>query len=196
MTDQEPQANRALARLLAQRYAQALRDADPVAAEEAIKVALQAGFDGAAICSRVIAPAMRWIGDLWERDSISVADEHLATAITHHLLGRLQASLFPPPHRTEAATALLACAEGEQHCRWNKSHGPPRGLSQTELAKRLGVTQKRVSAIERAQDLNLSTLQRYVDALGGRLQADVEFDDQTITLTPRRPRRQRKRVPA
>lgn len=71
-----------------------------------------------------------------------------------------------------------------------------RGLSQTELAKRLGVTQKRVSAIERAQDLNLSTLQRYVDALGGRLQADVEFDDQTITLTPRRPMRQRKRVPA
>jgi methanogenic corrinoid protein MtbC1 len=115
VTDQEPQANRALARLLAQRYAQALRDADSVAAEEAIQVALQAGFDGAAICSRVIAPAMRWIGDLWERDSISVADEHLATAITHHLLGRLQASLFPPPHRTEAATALLACAEGEQH---------------------------------------------------------------------------------
>lgn len=115
MTDQEPQANRALARLLAQRYAQALRDADPVAAEEAIDVALQAGFAGPAVCSRVIAPAMRWIGDLWERDSISVADEHLATAITHHLLGRLQASLFPPPHRTEAATALLACAEGEQH---------------------------------------------------------------------------------
>jgi methanogenic corrinoid protein MtbC1 len=115
VTDQEPQANRVLARLLAQRYEQALRDADSVAAEEAIEVALQAGFDGAAICSRVIAPAMRWIGDLWERDSISVADEHLATAITHHLLGRLQASLFPPPPRTEAATALLACAEGEQH---------------------------------------------------------------------------------
>jgi len=114
VTDQE-QANRVLARLLAQRYVQALRDADSVAAEEAIEVALQAGFDGAAICSRVIAPAMRWIGDLWERDCISIADEHLATAITHHLLGRLQASLFPPPHRTEAATALLACAEGEQH---------------------------------------------------------------------------------
>lgn len=58
------------------------------------------------------------------------------------------------------------------------------GLSQTEVANRLGVTQKRVSAIERAHDLNLSTLQRYVHALGGRLRADVEFDDATVALTP------------
>jgi transcriptional regulator with XRE-family HTH domain len=69
-----------------------------------------------------------------------------------------------------------------------------RGLSQTELAKRLGVTQKRVSAIERAHDLNISTLQRYVGALGGRLQADVQFDEETIALTPSK--RRRKRVPA
>lgn len=59
-----------------------------------------------------------------------------------------------------------------------------RGLSQTELAKRLGVTQKRISAIERAEDLNISTLQRYVGGLGGRLHADVEFDEETVALTP------------
>ncbi len=61
-----------------------------------------------------------------------------------------------------------------------------RGLSQTELARRLGVSQKRVSAIERAHDLNLSTLQRYVSALGGQLKADVEFEGETIALTPPR----------
>lgn len=71
-----------------------------------------------------------------------------------------------------------------------------RGLSQTELARRLGVTQKRVSAIERAEDLNISTLQRYVAALGGRLQADVEFDDETVALTPRGRKRQRRRAAA
>jgi len=70
------------------------------------------------------------------------------------------------------------------------------GLSQTELAKRLGVTQKRVSAIERAQDLNISTLQRYVGALGGQLHADVEFADETIALTPHGPKHQRRRVAA
>jgi hypothetical protein len=37
-------------------------------------------------------------------------------------------------------------------------------------------------------------LQRYVSALGGRLQADVEFVDETIALTPRTRTRQRKRV--
>lgn len=67
-----------------------------------------------------------------------------------------------------------------------------RGLSQAELAKRLGVTQTRISAIERAEDLNLSTLQRYVDALGGRLKADVEFEGETIALTPE-PKRKRAR---
>ncbi len=74
-----------------------------------------------------------------------------------------------------------------------------RGLSQTDLAERLGVTQKRISAIERAEDLNLSTLERYVTALGGRLHASIEFDDETVTLTPADSppqRRRRKKVAA
>ena len=71
-----------------------------------------------------------------------------------------------------------------------------RGLTQMDVAKRLGVTQRRVSAIERADDLNLSTLQRYIDALGGRLQADAEFEDETVALTPRPARRRRRRVAA
>jgi transcriptional regulator with XRE-family HTH domain len=74
-----------------------------------------------------------------------------------------------------------------------------RGLSQTDLAERLGVTQKRISAIERAEDRNLSTLERYVAALGGRLHAGIEFDDETVTLTPAEsPRRKgrRKKVAA
>ncbi len=115
MTFQESQANRALARLLAQGYAQALRDADPSAAEAAITGALRAGMDGPVICSRIIAPAMRWIGELWERDAISFTDEHLATATTHRLLAKLQPALFPPPDRRRDATALLVCANGEQH---------------------------------------------------------------------------------
>ncbi len=75
-----------------------------------------------------------------------------------------------------------------------------RGLSQTDVAERLGVTQKRISAIERAEDLNLSTLERYVAALGGRLRADIEFHDETVTLTPAdsppRGRSRRKKVVA
>lgn len=108
-------ATRALARMLAQRYAHALHNADPVAAETVLSDALQASLQGTAICSQVIAPAMRWIGELWESDVISVADEHLATATTHHLLAKFHPALFPSPSRAGSATALVACVEGERH---------------------------------------------------------------------------------
>ncbi len=59
-----------------------------------------------------------------------------------------------------------------------------RGTTQVELAGALGVTQANVSRIEHQDDLYLSTLREYVEALGGRLQIAAIFDDQTILLTP------------
>jgi transcriptional regulator with XRE-family HTH domain len=38
-------------------------------------------------------------------------------------------------------------------------------LTQTEVAEKMGVSQRRVSAIENGEDLQLSTLQRYLRAL-------------------------------
>jgi transcriptional regulator with XRE-family HTH domain len=50
-----------------------------------------------------------------------------------------------------------------------------RGLSQTELARRLGVTQPAVAKIEsgRAKNLELKTLAKFVAALGGRLKVEI-----------------------
>ena len=59
-----------------------------------------------------------------------------------------------------------------------------RGMTQTTVAGALGVTQANVSRIEHQDDLYLSTLREYVEALGGRLQIAAIFDDQTILLTP------------
>ncbi len=59
-----------------------------------------------------------------------------------------------------------------------------RGTTQVEPAGVLGVTQANVSRIEHQDDLYLSTLREYVEALGGRLQIAAIFDDQTILLTP------------
>ena len=59
-----------------------------------------------------------------------------------------------------------------------------RSTTQVELASALGVTQANVSRIEHQDDLYLSTLREYVEALGGRLQIAAIFDDQTILLTP------------
>lgn len=62
-----------------------------------------------------------------------------------------------------------------------------RGLTQQQLAERLGVTQVNVSRIERAEDTQLSTINRYVEALGGHLELlavfeDAEQPEQTVPL--------------
>jgi DNA-binding XRE family transcriptional regulator len=51
-------------------------------------------------------------------------------------------------------------------------------MTQVEMAKALGIKQPTVANIEKpGRDLKLSSLKRYVEALGGKLRIDVEFDD-------------------
>jgi transcriptional regulator with XRE-family HTH domain len=57
-----------------------------------------------------------------------------------------------------------------------------RGVSQTELADALTVTQPNISRIEQEDDVYLSTLARYVAALGGRLEVRAVFEDETVTI--------------
>lgn len=71
----------------------ALLAADEVAAEIAIREAMDASLGTAEIDEKVIAPALWRVGELWERGKISVADEHIATEITIRVLasaGRCQ----------------------------------------------------------------------------------------------------------
>ena len=51
-----------------------------------------------------------------------------------------------------------------------------RGLSQTVVGERMGVDQRQVSRIEGGNDLLLSSLVRYVEALGGELELRARFD--------------------
>jgi len=48
-------------------------------------------------------------------------------------------------------------------------------LTQTALAEELNIGQDTVSRLERRTDMLLSTLDEYVQALGGRLELNVEF---------------------
>ena len=51
-------------------------------------------------------------------------------------------------------------------------------LSQVEIAERLGVSQPSVANLEkRGQEMKLSSLKRYVEALGGKLSLDVQLPD-------------------
>jgi transcriptional regulator with XRE-family HTH domain len=57
-----------------------------------------------------------------------------------------------------------------------------RNVSQVALASRLAVRQPTVSKIERREDVSLSTLRRYVLALGGVLQVTARFPDGAVEI--------------
>jgi hypothetical protein len=50
-------------------------------------------------------------------------------------------------------------------------------MTQVALAKKLQMVQPSVSRLERQADLYVSTLRRYVEALGGRLEISAIFPD-------------------
>ena len=57
-------------------------------------------------------------------------------------------------------------------------------LTQVELAKRLEVSQNRVSKIEHGdiERSQLDTLRRYVEAVGGELSVEVKFGDERFLI--------------
>lgn len=59
-----------------------------------------------------------------------------------------------------------------------------RGMTQQQLATALGMKQASVSGIERREDIQLSTLRKYVEALGGSIEVFLQFSDGRYRLTP------------
>jgi transcriptional regulator len=58
-----------------------------------------------------------------------------------------------------------------------------RGASQSQIAAALGTSRPNIGRIEKETDVRLSTLERYVEALGGKLEIHAVFDDADIKLT-------------
>ena len=58
-----------------------------------------------------------------------------------------------------------------------------RGVSQADVADGLGTSRPNVSRIEKEADVRLSTLERYVEALGGKLELRAVFEDEDVKLT-------------
>ena len=99
---------------LGQSYAKALIAGDEVAAEHAVRDALDARLSTAQIDDEIIAPALWLIGRLWARGEISIADEHLATQISLRVLA-LQREARRTARGREGHKVLLAAPEGEAH---------------------------------------------------------------------------------
>ena len=57
-----------------------------------------------------------------------------------------------------------------------------RRLTQETLAETLGMSQSEVSKVERRTDLYVSTLRRYVEAMGGELQIFARFPNGEVEI--------------
>jgi methanogenic corrinoid protein MtbC1 len=95
-------------------YLGAIRDGDRRRAFEIVDDARGSGLDLATLYIGVLQPALREIGRLWQENQISVADEHLATAITQAAMARAYQSAFTW-RTTEGRTLIAACADLERH---------------------------------------------------------------------------------
>jgi diguanylate cyclase (GGDEF)-like protein len=96
------------------RFAAALESGDPGAAEAIADEALQRGIAVEEIYSHVIAVAMNRIGHLWQEGKISIASEHLATAISQGVMARLFPHLLRGKQRSRERV-MLAATQGEHH---------------------------------------------------------------------------------
>jgi DNA-binding XRE family transcriptional regulator len=81
-----------------------------------------------------------------------------------------------------------------QHIRLLQELREQQHVSQLVLAKRLGVRQPTISKIERREDVNLNTLRRYIEALGGELHVTARFPDGSVEIDAASERHTRSRV--
>ena len=88
--------------------------------------------------------------------------------------------LTDPERVAEHAGRLMAEVRAHRLADVRKAQHVP----QTDLARLMGVTQGRVSKIERGEidRTELATIRAYVEALGGRLRVVAEFGDEHLTV--------------
>ncbi|MDO8186868.1 cobalamin-dependent protein [Conexibacter sp. JD483] len=95
-----------------ERYVRALLDGDAIAAHGHVAEALEL-VPVAEVYLDVVHPALHEVGRRWERDTVNVAEEHLATSVSEVMLAELAGRLPRTPRRNR--TAIVACGPGEQH---------------------------------------------------------------------------------
>ncbi|HEY0330776.1 MAG TPA: B12-binding domain-containing protein [Rhodopseudomonas sp.] len=91
----------------------ALLDGDQRGAFAIINRGLDAGRSLTEVELEVIQPAMYRIGEAWQANEVSVAQEHLATAIVHAVM--TMALLRAKPPASNGRRVLLAGVTGNQH---------------------------------------------------------------------------------
>lgn len=95
------------------RYRDALLAGDRNGCRRVFEAWLDAGVDLRTLYESLVQRSLYEVGVLWERGQVSVATEHLATAITESLLNLVYPRLFSQP-RT-GRVAVVTCLANEYH---------------------------------------------------------------------------------
>lgn len=98
---------------LAARYLDSLLRSEREAALSLVRTEMERGLTSRALYLDVLAPAMRAVGELWEQNRISVAQEHYCSAVTQLALAEAYPRLVKA-HGSEWRV-LIACVPGELH---------------------------------------------------------------------------------
>jgi methylmalonyl-CoA mutase cobalamin-binding domain/chain len=94
-------------------YLSALCIGDDRQADRVLDGSIEQGVSVNQIYLEIMQPAAYDIGALWQRNLVTVGQEHLATAIIERQMGQLHPHFIP---RTDKGrTLVLGCVEGELH---------------------------------------------------------------------------------
>ncbi len=94
-------------------FVEFLLDGNRAAASEHIKNQLEAGMPVKHIYEDIIKVSLYRVGELWEFNQITVAEEHTATSIAEAVMNELYGSIVS--RKRVAQKAVLACVENETH---------------------------------------------------------------------------------
>jgi MerR family transcriptional regulator, light-induced transcriptional regulator len=109
----DPAASNGVAQLKDE-FEAAILNGSLAAARLVVRSAVARGLPGANIYAEVLSPALCDIGELWEQNRISIADEHLATAITSRVMAIVSDSLASGADASNERLVITG-VEGEQH---------------------------------------------------------------------------------
>jgi excisionase family DNA binding protein len=90
---------------------EALVEGDEIAARTVATKLCDQGLSVVELIDRVLAPALRHIGNQWHAGTLSMAEEHRASAIVERILGEVS----PNPRGRRRGTALAVASPGDEH---------------------------------------------------------------------------------
>lgn len=94
-------------------YLRALLEGDKAACHQMVDALLEQDLDIKDLYIRLFQRSMYEVGKLWETGKISVAKEHVATAITETLLTLVYPRIFAAEHIGKSA--VISCTANEYH---------------------------------------------------------------------------------